>query len=151
MQLAVLVYIFRDEEVLLGIKKTGIGAGRVMAPGGKVELGEDPLAAIVREAEQEVGLRLIDPAPLGVLIGHNPGAGDHQVVIFTADQFTGDLRPSRELHPAWYPVQAPPVGLMMAGDRFWFDHVLNRQPFRAEVWYDADWHVVQAEVQPAIG
>ncbi|MET0989706.1 MAG: NUDIX domain-containing protein, partial [Glaciihabitans sp.] len=45
-------------EVLLGRKKTGLGTGRLVGPGGKLEPGESARAAAVREVAEEVGLVL---------------------------------------------------------------------------------------------
>ncbi len=64
------VYLIRDSatgpEVLLGRKLTGLGKGKVVAPGGKLEPGESPSDAAVREVLEEVGLTL-DPASLEML------------------------------------------------------------------------------------
>ena len=39
---ATLVFVLRGDEVLLIDKKTGLGMGKVNAPGGKVDPGETP-------------------------------------------------------------------------------------------------------------
>ena len=44
-----LVFLTRGEEVLLIHKKTGLGAGKINGPGGKLEPGESPLDAARRE------------------------------------------------------------------------------------------------------
>jgi 8-oxo-dGTP diphosphatase len=49
---ATLVFVFRGDEVLLINKKTGLGKGKVNAPGGKVDPGETPRAAAVRECRE---------------------------------------------------------------------------------------------------
>ena len=43
--LSSLVFIVKDSEVLLIRKKTGLGAGKVNAPGGKIEADETAEAA----------------------------------------------------------------------------------------------------------
>ena len=60
-----LAFIIRGESVLLIRKKRGHGAGKLNGPGGKVEPGETPLECVVRETEEEVGVRLIAPQRLG--------------------------------------------------------------------------------------
>ncbi|WKK71641.1 NUDIX domain-containing protein [Rathayibacter oskolensis] len=54
------VYVLRESpgggaEVLLGRKRRGLGEGRIVAPGGKLEPGESPVRAAVRELAEEVG------------------------------------------------------------------------------------------------
>mgnify|MGYP000134410528 CR=1 FL=1 len=46
---ATLVFVFRGDEVLLINKKTGLGKGKVNAPGGKVDPGETPEERAERE------------------------------------------------------------------------------------------------------
>lgn len=48
----------RGEVVLLGEKRTGLGLGKVVAPGGKLEAGESPADACVREVAEESGLEV---------------------------------------------------------------------------------------------
>jgi 8-oxo-dGTP diphosphatase len=46
----------RGPEVLLGLKKTGFGAGKWVGLGGHIEEGEKPEAAAVREVQEESSL-----------------------------------------------------------------------------------------------
>ena len=55
---ATLVFVFRDDEILLINKKTGLGKGKVNGPGGKVEPGETPEAAAIRECHEELDIRV---------------------------------------------------------------------------------------------
>ncbi|MCK4393488.1 NUDIX domain-containing protein, partial [Candidatus Bipolaricaulota bacterium] len=45
-------------EVLLGFKKIGFGAGKYNGPGGKVEAGETVATAAIRELEEETGIKI---------------------------------------------------------------------------------------------
>lgn len=51
-----LVYVVKDDKVLLIRKKRGLGAGYYNGIGGKVEEGEDVVSAAVRECREEVGI-----------------------------------------------------------------------------------------------
>ena len=53
---AVLCFIIHDGKILLIRKKKGLGAGKVNAPGGRIESGESPEDAALRECREEVGL-----------------------------------------------------------------------------------------------
>ena len=53
---ATLVFVFRDDEVLLINKKTGLGKGKVNGPGGKVDPGETPEKAAIRECQEELAI-----------------------------------------------------------------------------------------------
>ena len=55
------------DSVLLIRKKRGIGAGKINAPGGKIDPGETPAECAVRETREEVGLDLSDARLLGRL------------------------------------------------------------------------------------
>ena len=55
---ATLVYLLHGDSVLLIRKLRGHGAGKINAPGGRVEAGESVEAAAIREVAEEVGVRV---------------------------------------------------------------------------------------------
>ena len=55
---ATLVFVFRGEEILLINKKIGLGKGKVNGPGGKVDPGETPEAAAIRECREELAIEV---------------------------------------------------------------------------------------------
>ncbi len=58
---ATLCFILRGPEVLLIRKKRGLGAGKINGPGGRLDPGETPLQAAIREVEEEL---LVTPTGL---------------------------------------------------------------------------------------
>ncbi len=58
---ATLVFVIRDGQILLIRKKRGLGAGKVNGPGGRLEAGETPLEAAIREVQEEL---LVTPTGL---------------------------------------------------------------------------------------
>lgn len=55
--------------MLLAMKKRGFGVGKFNGVGGKVEVGESEQEAAIREAEEEIGvkIKLREAEPYGVL------------------------------------------------------------------------------------
>ncbi|MFP6630384.1 MAG: NUDIX domain-containing protein, partial [Myxococcota bacterium] len=47
-----LCFVIRDGRILLIRKKRGLGAGKIVGPGGRVEPGETPLACAIREVQE---------------------------------------------------------------------------------------------------
>ncbi len=61
------MFIVKDEKILLIEKKRGLGAGKINGPGGKIDPGETPLQAIIRETQEELLITPINPRKLGEL------------------------------------------------------------------------------------
>ena len=53
-QHATLLLVIKNNKILLIEKKRGLGAGKFNGPGGKLDPGETPLAAAIREVEEEL-------------------------------------------------------------------------------------------------
>lgn len=51
-----LVFVLKDDKILLSMKKRGFGAGNWNGAGGKPEPGESSLECVKRELEEETGL-----------------------------------------------------------------------------------------------
>ncbi|WP_368497069.1 NUDIX domain-containing protein [Herbiconiux sp. A18JL235] len=73
---------------LLLVRKAGTTA--FMQPGGKPEPDETPAETLVRELEEELGLR-IDPAALGSLGRFTASAANEPGFLVVADVFTVDI------------------------------------------------------------
>jgi 8-oxo-dGTP diphosphatase len=140
-----LCFLFRQaagrQEVLLGLKKTGFGTGRIVALGGKLEPGETPARAAVREVGEESGL-LVRESDLDFLgevtwdFPANPG-WNMRAWIYAADRFAGDAVPSDEITPQWYPASDPPWDGMWEDAGHWLPRVLAREAFTADITLDA--------------
>ncbi|MCX6707230.1 MAG: 8-oxo-dGTP diphosphatase [Candidatus Woesearchaeota archaeon] len=61
------------------------------ALGGKIESGESPKEAVIREFKEESGLALKDPKLRGVMTFRNLFGKDWLVYVFTATDFDGNL------------------------------------------------------------
>lgn len=129
-------------EVLLGRKLTGIGAGLVVGPGGKLEPGEDPATAAAREVREEVGVAVATAAltriaELDYTFPHRP-EWSQRSTAFLAREWAGDPVPSRELIPSWFPLAALPLDQMWEDARLWLPRALSGGHVRADCCYGLD-------------
>lgn len=121
---AVIAFARRDGEILLIHKKRGLGAGKVNGPGGRIEPGETPREAAIRETEEEVGLRLYEPEERARLHFSFTDGYSLVVTVFTTERFSGSPVETDEAIPFWSPVEAIPYDTMWADDRLWLPEVL---------------------------
>jgi len=116
-------------QVLLGRKKKGLGLGNIVGLGGKLEPGETPVDAAVREIEEESGLRVEaqNLIPRGVLTYLFPSreAWSQMSTVFVCSEWTGTPRESDELNPEWYAVAELPVSDMWDDAKHWLPGVLS--------------------------
>ncbi|MEH0108920.1 8-oxo-dGTP diphosphatase [Tersicoccus sp. MR15.9] len=115
-------------EVLLGLKKTGFGVGRMVGLGGHVEPGESDAEAACRELAEECGLTTtVDAVSLaGVVDFHFPAqpAWSMATALFTTRDWTGSLTETDEIAPAWFPHAVLPVERMWADAEHWLPRML---------------------------
>jgi 8-oxo-dGTP diphosphatase len=130
------------EEVLLGRKLTGIGAGRVVGPGGKLEPDETAAEAAAREVHEEVGITVsvaaLQPvARLAYEFPHRP-QWSQASTAFLAHDWSGEPVPSLELAPEWFPLADLPLDRMWDDARLWLPRAIRGRFVRASCVYAQD-------------
>ena len=132
-QLVTLCFIVRDGRVLLMRKKRGIGAGKINAPGGKVEPGETPLAAAIRETQEELCVTPIRPQLRGQLWFHFTGGPTWRCLVYLAVDYEGEPQETAEAVPWWFSTDSIPYGEMWDDDRYWLPRLLAGERFQGRV------------------
>ena len=132
-QQVTLCFIRQDDRLLLIRKKRGLGAGRINGPGGKVDPGETPLAAAIRETQEEIGVTPLEPQLRGELWFHFSTGITLHCLIFLSEAYEGIPAESDEAIPHWFPVDALPYEEMWADDRDWLPLLLAGRRFRGSV------------------
>lgn len=118
---ATLVLLLREGEVLLAMKKRGMGVGKWNGVGGKANEGEDIVDAAIRESQEEIGVTPINLKPVAVFNYHFPlqkGWG-LQVYVFSATEWRGEPTESEEMRPKWFKIDEIPYGEMWVDDEIW--------------------------------
>ena len=125
LQQGTLVYLVRDSSVLLIHKLTGHGAGRINAPGGRLEEDESIYQCAVREVREEVGIRAGSLNPAAALRFHDFGNGFSMTgYVYTSTMFEGDAVSTNEANPFWCDIGEIPYGKMWQDDALWLPRVL---------------------------
>jgi len=144
---AVLTFIRVNGQTLLILKKRGLGRGKFNAPGGRLEAGEKPEQAAVRETQEEVGLTPTGLRLAGRLDFAFTDGYSLRCHVFTADACEGTLTETDEAAPFWCSEREIPYGRMWADDRIWIPLMLAGRPFEAQFVFDGDlmlWHLLNA-------
>lgn len=102
----------RDLILLCRLSSEMPEAGKWTLPGGGIEFGEDPEAAMIREVEEETGLRVSSNGVAGIdSFNHSvPGRSYHGVrIIYHTHIVDGVLRHEQEGSTdmcAWHPIDS---------------------------------------------
>ncbi len=142
-----LLIIHKDEQVLLGMKKRGFGAGKWNGFGGKVQKGESIEDAARRELFEEVEIEVVEMEKMGVLefswrsqashgVGQKKPSDILQVHIFKATDFFGESQETEEMKPQWFPVNEIPFEKMWSDDRYWVPLFLENKKFSGAFLFD---------------
>lgn len=136
---ATLLFVIRGGEALLIRKLRGLGAGKINAPGGRLEPGETPVEAAIRETMEEVGVRPIQPRPRGELWFQFVDGYALHCHVFSADGCEGEPHSTDEAIPQWTSLSALPYNEMWADDSMWLPLMLaGRTPFKGWFTFDGE-------------
>jgi 8-oxo-dGTP diphosphatase len=143
-ELAVLCFIIRGADVMLIRKKRGLGAGKMNAPGGRIEPGETPLAAAIRETQEEICVTPLHLEERGDLHFHFTDGYKLHCRVFVARDFEGEPAETDEAIPMWFPMNAVPYHEMWEDDQHWLPQVLAGGHFRG--WFEFDGEMMQSKL-----
>ena len=135
---ATLVFVFRGRELLLIDKKTGLGKGKVNAPGGKVDPGETPEQAAVRECREELHIEVEDLEYCGEHRFQFVDGYSIHVWVYRTRAFAGEPTETEEAAPRWTPIDAIPFDAMWEDDRYWLPMMIRGERFQTRWIFDGD-------------
>jgi 8-oxo-dGTP pyrophosphatase MutT (NUDIX family) len=140
----------KDDEVILAFKKIKFGAGKINGIGGKLEPGESPEEAAVRETLEEVGVKATRFERVGrVVFDELDYRGDRRDCImycFVATEWEGELIETDEMRPEKFHLDSIPYDQMWEDDQYWLPQVLAGKKIEARFKYDENAKIVDYEV-----
>ena len=139
MKILTLAFLFRGDEMLLAMKKRGFGAGKWNGYGGKLEEGEKPIDAIVREMQDESGLVIEKEKfrEIGYMdfYFNDKKEWDQKVIIYRVDDFVGEPVETEEMKPNYFKISEMPYIEMWVGDAKWIPYVIKNKKFKGEIYF----------------
>lgn len=143
-----LVLVTKDRHVLLGLKKTGFGSGRINALGGKIEPGESPLGCALRELEEECGLKAKEATEVArIFVDYDHTGKKVELHVFEVTDFRGEVHSTLEMDVDWTSIDHVPYEKMWANDIYWLPSVLNGKRIHASFHLSDDETVIDQKIE----
>lgn len=138
---ATLCIIKKDNKILLQLKTEGrFGEGKWNGSGGKINPGELPHEAVVREVEEETGLKVRDLKLHGVLRHHFEAEEEKiwKVYVYSTSIFNGTIQSSPEGELKWFHIEDIPYDKMWLDDIYWLPLLLEDREFAGDFYFNED-------------
>ncbi|MEM7333009.1 MAG: 8-oxo-dGTP diphosphatase [Chloroflexota bacterium] len=136
------VFLLKENHILLGHKKTGMGTGKILGIGGHVEAGERLTETAVREVKEEVFITLKEAAlqPIAIFEYIYPAKPkwNAQVHFFTVRQWEGTPQESSEIKPEFFPLNNIPYDQMWQDSKLWLADALKGKRLKGKVTFGND-------------
>lgn len=136
-----LLFLRKDNDILLAMKKRGFGSDRYNGVGGKIEPGETIEQALVRECREEI---TVIPMHYWKVAEHDflQTEGDEPwrmyVHVYLCDEWEGEPHETEEMAPEWFAIEDIPYDNMWEDDTYWLPQVLAGNKVYGEFTFDAD-------------
>ena len=145
-----LVFVFRDGQVLLGLKKRGFGEGLWNGFGGKVNEGETILEGAIRELNEESGLTGKNLEKVALLyFDFEKDLGKYkelEIHVFKTSTFEGEIVESDEMLPKWYNLSEVPYQDMWPDDIYWYPIMFAGKLFKAQFKFSDEKTLLSQEI-----
>ena len=139
MQLATLCYLKQNNKTLMlhRVKKENdMHEGKWNGLGGKFEPGETPEECVIREIEEESGLKIVNPTLHGwISFPAFDDIKDWFVFLFSATEFSGELIESDEGNLEWIRDEKITSLNLWEGDKIFMDWINKEKFFSAKFIY----------------
>lgn len=145
-----LLFLIRDNQILLAMKKRGLGADRFNGVGGKIELNETIEQAMIRECQEEIEVTPINYWKVAEHDFRLDKGNDQWQRMYThvyfCDQWQGDPIETEEMAPQWFDRGEVPYDTMWQDDAHWLPQVLEGQKLLGNFTFDADDQMLTSNV-----
>lgn len=149
-----LLFLVKDQDILLAMKKRGFGAGRWNGVGGKVEPGEKLEEALERECQEEIGVTPLNYEKVAEITFSEVHEGERKLMhvnAYLCQKWDGKPTESEEMRPKWFRQSQIPYKKMWPDDEYWLGLVLDGNKIQAKFTLGDDDHVVSHKIKQVQG
>ena len=140
----------KENKILLAMKKRGFGEGKYNGVGGKIERGETPDDAMIRETQEEIAVTPIEYEKVGIIEFDEFYKGQKEKVMFhlyVASEWQGEPTESDEMKPEWFDIQNIPYDRMFPDDKYWLPLILEGRKIKAYFDFDEEWNLLNKTIE----
>ena len=140
----------KDNEILLAKKKRGFGEGKYNGVGGKLEDGETPEEAMIRETEEEIMITPTKYEKMGVIEFLEYVKEERANVkfhLYVATEWEGNPKESEEMIPKWFSLDNLPYNEMFPDDKYWLPYILEGKKINAFFDFDEEWNLLSYHIE----
>lgn len=146
-----LVFLRKNDEILLAMKKRGFGTGHWNGAGGKIELGETVEQAMIRETQEEIE---VTPTKYEKVAEHNflmdvNTQNPYHIYVhaFIAHEWEGEPSETEEMAPKWFNIDEIPYDSMWEDDPIWLPLVLEGKKVIGKYTFNSNNKMITHEVK----
>jgi mutator protein MutT len=133
-----LLFLRRDNQILLAMKKRGFGAGKWNGVGGKADEGETIEETAIRECQEEIGVTPTNLKKVGELHFFDLPHVEHYCHVYVAETWEGEPAETEEMRPEWFDTDKIPYDSMWPDDIYWLPIMLEGKLFKGKIILDED-------------
>lgn len=149
MKKVTIVFLVRDDKILLAMKKRGFGEGKWNGVGGKQLEGEQIEETAKREAREEVGVEINNLMLVGNLKFYFPEKEEwnQEAHVYLADQWQGEPVETEEMRPKWFDKDKLPLDEMWEADKVWLPEVVTGKQVEGEIDFDSQGKMIRQNLK----
>ena len=145
-----LLYIIKDNKILLAEKKRGFGVGKLNGVGGKIENDESIEQAMLRETMEEIGVKPIDFEQRAIIhfdLFYKGEKEKEDTYVFVASNYIGELIETEEMKPKWFELKNLPFEKMFSDERLWLNSLIEGKKFEANIILDENFNTTDFNIK----
>ena len=135
----------KDTKVLLACKKRGFGEGKWNGVGGKLNPGETPEQAMLRETHEEIMITPTEYDQVGIM-EFDEYVKDEMAHLkfhlYVATAWEGEPTETEEMNPKWFEIDEVPYDEMFPDDRYWLPRILAGEKLHGFFVFDEKWNLL---------